>query len=182
MAGSADNGSYYLAGYKSATQVMDSTDPNDPNFGGFWDDAGVIGPPLIKIVRAEQKAYFYKGSQLVGVTPISTGKEGRITPPGTFKVTEKDIDHRSSLYGVIRDRATNQIVNPDADTRKDFPGPGQYFDRAPMFNFLRFDGAIGMHTGHLPGYAASHGCVRLPDAMAKKFYQNSELGTPVIVE
>lgn len=175
----ASDGSYYLAGYQSTPK---QANPSDPNVGGYWDGDGVSGPPSIRIVRPEQKAYFYKGNQLVGVTPISTGIEGRITPPGTFKVTEKDIDHSSSLYGVIRDRATGQIVNDDADTRKDFPGPGQFFEHAPMPNFLRFNAGVGMHTGHLPGYAASHGCVRLPDAMAKKFYENATIGTPVIVE
>jgi len=39
-----------------------------------------------------------------------------------------------------------------------------------------------MHTGYLPGYAASHGCVRMPDHMARKFFENAEVGTPVIVE
>jgi len=48
--------------------------------------------------------------------------------------------------------------------------------------FLRFNYGIGMHTGFLPGYAASHGCVRMPDFMAKKFFENTKIGTPVIVE
>ncbi|MGE9267164.1 MAG: L,D-transpeptidase family protein [Verrucomicrobiales bacterium] len=174
------DGSYYLAGYQQSTPQ--AANPNDPNQGGYWDDSGVSGPASIRINLAEQKSYFYKGGHLVGVTPISTGTEGRNTPRGRFKVTEKDIDHRSSLYGVIKNRYTGQIVNDDADTRKDFPGPDEVFERAPMFNFLRFNGAIGMHTGHLPGYPASHGCVRLPDHMARHFYENASLGTPVIVE
>ena len=51
-----------------------------------------------------------------------------------------------------------------------------------MPNFMRFNHGIGMHTGFLPGYAASHGCVRMPEQMASKFYENAEIGTPVIVE
>jgi lipoprotein-anchoring transpeptidase ErfK/SrfK len=51
-----------------------------------------------------------------------------------------------------------------------------------MFNYLNFAPAVGMHTGYLPGYAASHGCVRMPDGMAKKFFENAQVGTPVIVE
>ena len=47
---------------------------------------------------------------------------------------------------------------------------------------MRFNGAIGMHTGYLPGYPASSGCVRMPNQMAEKFFENVELGTPVIVE
>jgi lipoprotein-anchoring transpeptidase ErfK/SrfK len=47
---------------------------------------------------------------------------------------------------------------------------------------MRFNGGIGMHTGYLPGYAASHGCVRMPHHMSEKFFENVALGTPVIVQ
>ena len=149
---------------------------------GYWDGDGVQGSPKIKINLGQQKAYFYKGNQLVGQTPISSGDDTHRTPKGRFKVTEKDIDHVSSLYGVIKDNATGQIVKSDADTRKHRAKAGQTFVKAPMYHFLRFNGAIGMHKGHLPGYAASHGCVRLPGHMAQKFYENASYGTPVIVE
>ena len=116
------------------------------------------------------------------MTPISSGDEGHGTPAGRYKVTQKSRDHASSLYGVIKNKATGEIVNKDADTRKHKPRPGEVFINAPMPNFLRFNGAIGMHTGYLPGYPASHGCVRLPDFMARKFFDNAVIGTPVIVE
>ena len=153
-----------------------------PAAGGYWDGDGVEGKPLIRINLDEQKAFYFKGGQLVGVTPLSTGIEGRETPKGRFKVTQKSKDHKSSLYGVIRDTATGEIVNHDAKVGKDIPKTGQVFERAPMANFMRFNGAIGMHAGHLPGYAASHGCVRMPDRMAKIFFKHTPLGTPVIVE
>ena len=51
-----------------------------------------------------------------------------------------------------------------------------------MPHFLRFNYGIGMHAGYLPGYAASHGCVRMPKSMAQKFFEHSEIGTPVIVK
>ncbi len=175
-----DGQSSYLAGYQSTTNH--SHQHGSPAAGGYWDGDGVQGAPSITINISDQKAYFHKGSTLVGLTPISTGKEGNNTPRGRYKVTERDVDHRSSLYGVIKDTATGQIINDDADSRKDKPGAGQVFEGAPMWNFLRFNGGIGMHTGYLPGYAASHGCVRMPEYMAKKFFQNSPLGTPVIVE
>jgi lipoprotein-anchoring transpeptidase ErfK/SrfK len=149
---------------------------------GYWDGDNVPGPSLIRLNRSEQKAYFYKGEELVGVSPISTGKTTHTTPAGTYKITQKSEDHKSSLYGVIRDQATGQIVNDDADTRKHKPGPGQVFEAAPMPYFMRFNGGIGMHVGHLPGYAASHGCVRMPKEMAVKFFEASQVGTPVIVE
>jgi lipoprotein-anchoring transpeptidase ErfK/SrfK len=50
-----------------------------------------------------------------------------------------------------------------------------------MFYFMRFTRGIGMHAGYLPGYAASHGCVRMPQEMAQTFYHNVEIGTPVTV-
>lgn len=149
---------------------------------GYWDGDGVQGSAKIKINLDQQKAFFYKGNQLVGQTPISSGSETHKTPKGRYKVTEKDIDHTSSLYGQIIDVATGEVVIADASTRKHKAKAGQKFIHAPMLNFMRFNGAIGMHTGHLPGYPASHGCVRLPDHMAKIFYENASYGTPIIVE
>ncbi|MDC0087908.1 L,D-transpeptidase family protein [Akkermansiaceae bacterium] len=170
-------GTQYLAGYEPTV----SGDANGQS-GGYWDGDGVTGTPKIRINRAEQKAYFYKGAELVGVSPISSGSSTHTTPAGSYKVTERDVDHTSSLYGVIKNVATGEIVNDEADTRKHKAKAGEVFIHAPMLNFLRFNGAIGMHTGFLPGYPASHGCVRLPEAMAQKFYQNAKIGTPVIVE
>lgn len=149
---------------------------------GYWDGDGVEGAPQVRINLKDQRAYFFRGGTLVGVSPISTGTDGHSTPRGKFKVTEKDVDHSSSLYGIIKDRNTGQTVNNDADTRRHKPGPNEVFVHAPMPHFVRFNGAIGMHAGFLPGYPASHGCVRLPPKMAKKFFENVSYGTPVIVE
>lgn len=182
----SDGGSSrYLAAYGPAQQPQRAhTDPGAalPDDMSYWAGDGKTGAPLIRINRRQQKAYFYKGSELVGVSRISTGSEGHDTRPGRFKITEKHRDHRSNLYGVFKEKGTDRVVNDDVDTRKDKVPPGAYYVGAPMWNFMRFDGGIGMHTGYLPGYSASHGCVRMPDHMAKKFYDNVELGTPVIVE
>jgi len=172
-------GTQYLAGYGPQNQQNQRPGYQDQ---GYWDGDGVQGSAKIRINRREQKAYFYKGDTLVGVTPLSSGDSAHTTPAGHFRVTEKDIDHVSSAYGMIKRKDTGEVVNNNADIRKDKPGPGEYFEHAPMPNFMRFNGGIGMHTGYLPGYAASHGCVRLPDYMAKKFYENAKVGTPVIVE
>ena len=169
----------YLAGLGVTERVGFS---NPAEASSFWDGDSVTGPPSIRINRDDQRAYFYKGGQLVGVSPVSTGSDEHITPKGTFKVTQMSADHKSSLYGQIIDDATGQVVNPDADTRIHKPGPGQTFVAAPMPHFLRFNGGIGMHAGFLPGYAASHGCVRLPADMAQKFFENSKMGMPVIVD
>lgn len=174
-----DPGPGYLAAFRNG--VPDSKKLLEHQ-RGYWDGDNVQGAPMIRIKRDEQKAYFYKGPELVGVSPIATGKTTHTTPAGSFKITQKNKDHKSSLYGVMRNKATGQIVNDDADTRKHRPGPGEIFEPAPMPYFMRFNGGVGMHVGHLPGYAASHGCVRMPEPMAIKFFENVEIGTPVIVE
>lgn len=171
----------YLAGIRSTTPY-DGSAANPNEAASFWDGDGAQGSPKIRINLSEQRAYYYKGGTLVGLSPVSTGVEGRRTPKGTFKITQKSKDHKSSLYGVIKNVATGEIVNDDADTRKHRAGPGEVFERAPMPYFMRFNGGIGMHTGFLPGYAASHGCVRMPDKMAKVFFENTPVGTTVVVD
>ena len=156
--------------------------PAIPDDLSYWDGDNITGAPMIRINRAQQKASFYKGGKLVGVSRISTGKEGHNTPPGTYKVTEKDIDHHSSVYGCFKDKQTGAMVNDNVDIRVDKTPTSCIYYPAPMKNFLRFADGIGMHTGYLPGYAASHGCIRMPDFIAQKFFENANLGTPVIVE
>ena len=168
--------SSYLVGYE--TELKD-----DGSFrkNGYWDGDSLTGRARIRISIDEQLAYFYKGDQLAGISPVSTGTSGHDTPKGTFRITQKRAKHNSSLYGEIIDRKTKQVVISDADSRLDKPGAGQVYKGAPMNNFMRFNGAVGMHTGFIPGYRASHGCVRLPDHMARIFFKHAPLGTPVIV-
>jgi hypothetical protein len=177
----------YLSGVGNPIHQQVSNGPHHPppaiyDDVSYWEGDGVPGSPLIRIVKREQKAYFYKGGKLVGIARISTGKEGKDTPPGHFKITEKSKDHRSNIYGVFKSRATGETIDDSVDIREKKVPPGAYFVSAPMPNFLRFNGAIGMHTGYLPGYPASGGCIRMPHHMAEKFFANVELGTPVIVE
>lgn len=183
----ADNGpqrSNYLRGFDQASGPGNGPhhpSPAVPDDESYWDGDGVPGAPLIRINRREQKAYFYKGGTLVGMSRISSGNEDHSTPPGRYKITEKDKDHKSSLYGAIKDKATGMMVNDNADIKTPVK-PGQIYYPAPMPNFMRFNGGIGMHTGYLPGYAASHGCIRMPHYMSEKFFNNVAVGTPVVVE
>lgn len=147
----------------------------------FWDDTGITGPARIEILLTEQRANFYKGDELVGNTVISSGRRKFETPPGIFKVTQKNIDHVSNLYGDYVDE-NGTVVKRNVDVTKDPPPPGTTFRGSPMRYFLRFHRGYGLHAGRLPGYPASHGCVRLPRVMARHFYENSRLGTPVIVQ
>ena len=115
---------------------------------------------------------------LVGVSKISSGNEDHATPPGRYKIIQKSKDHKSSLYGVFKDRTTGMTTNDNVDIRVDKPQPDEIYYPAPMPNFMRFTGGIGMHTGYLPGYAASHGCIRMPHHMSEKFFENVSVGTP----
>lgn len=138
------------------------------------------GSPRIHLDLTAQAAYFYRGDTLVGRSRISSGKEGKETPTGKFKVFYKDADHKSNLYGWILD-ADGVPINKNADVRKDKPPPGGSFDFSKMTWYLQFAPSIGMHAGHLPGYPASHGCVRMPEWIAEKFFHATPIGTPVEV-
>ncbi len=183
--GGGDSQSRYLAAYGPPRQEQRA--PEDPGAAlpddvSYWAGDGVRGAPSVRIDLSAQKAFFYKAGTLVGVSRISTGSDEHATPPGTFKIIQKNKDHRSNLYGIFKDKATGQVVNDDVDTSKDKTPPGCVYVGAPMPYFMRFNGGIGMHTGYLPGYNASHGCVRMPHKMAKAFFENVEIGTPVIVQ
>jgi lipoprotein-anchoring transpeptidase ErfK/SrfK len=147
----------------------------------YWNGDGVTGTPSIKIVLSEQRAYFYKSGQLVGESTISSGKKGFETPPGEYKVIQKDQDHVSNMYGDYVD-ADGNVVRHNVDVTKDPLPPGAVFQGAKMPFFMRFTGGYGMHAGYLPGYAASHGCVRMPLEMAEHFFDAADEGTRVTVE
>jgi lipoprotein-anchoring transpeptidase ErfK/SrfK len=146
----------------------------------YWNGDGMNEPARIKINLGEQRAYFFKGDQVVGIAPVSTGRAGYRTPAGRFAVLDKNIDHISSLYGNFVDENGN-VMEKDVGVRTHRRPPGTYFSGAPMPYFIRFYGGIGMHAGYLPGYPASHGCVRLPKHMAGHFFHNVQPGTPVHV-
>jgi lipoprotein-anchoring transpeptidase ErfK/SrfK len=74
------------------------------------------------------------------------------------------------------------VVKKDVELGKDPKPPGSMFKGAPMPYFMRITGGVGMHEGYLPGYPASHGCIRMPGKMAQIFFSNVELGTPVTVD
>ncbi len=143
--------------------------------------AGAQGPgrQSIEIDLRDQMAYLIEDGQLTLVTPISTGRAGHFTETGTFKITEKERNHYSNMYGKIVDaRGTTILADADADMPV---SQGGRFVPAPMRYFMRFNGAVGMHAGYLPGYPASHGCVRLPEADAIALFNSVEVGTPVTV-
>jgi lipoprotein-anchoring transpeptidase ErfK/SrfK len=120
-----------------------TSDDNQP------DASTVVNHIVVSL--ADQRLYAYHDQQLVAWSNVSTGRPGHETPTGDFTVSQKDVDHHSSLY-----------------------------DDASMPYFMRLtDGGVGLHAGFLPGYPASHGCVRLPIGMAHDLFQHVEPGTPV---
>lgn len=100
-----------------------------------------------------QRLYVFDGDTLVGVSTISAGKKDKPTPTGTFEILQKNIDHKSNLYS---------------------NAPMPYMQR------LTWDG-IALHAGHIPGYPASHGCVRLPLPFAKALYSVTKMKQPVTI-
>ncbi|MBU6301300.1 MAG: L,D-transpeptidase family protein [Verrucomicrobia bacterium] len=146
----------------------------------YWEGDSVTGPARIVIDVSDQRAYFYKGSQLVGVSKVSSGRDGFDTPQGDFKIIQKNKDHRSNLYGNYL-WPNGEIAMKDIDVTKDKKPAGSRFEGSSMPYFMRFANGVGMHGGYLPGFAASHGCVRMPTHMAATFFRNVEAGTPVTV-
>lgn len=146
----------------------------------YWDGDGINGKPSIKISLAEQRAYFFKGSQLVGISQLSTGREGKNTSLGKFRVVNKDVGHSSSIYGDYVD-ASDQVVMQNVELGKDPKPPGSHFKGAPMPYYMQIAPGFGLHAGYLPGYAASHGCIRMPEFMAENFFKSVSVGTPVMI-
>jgi hypothetical protein len=119
-----------------------------------WQPAAAsTGPLFIVIELTTQRVMVYRDGVPIGASTISTGIKGRETPTGTFTVLQKEVVHRSSTY-----------------------------DDAPMPYMQRLtEKGIAMHAGHLPGYPASHGCIRLPSAFAKLLFGATSIGTPVMI-
>jgi L,D-transpeptidase catalytic domain len=133
----------------------------------------------VEIDLQEQTAYLLRNGRLVLASPISSGRYGHLTETGSFKILDKERSHYSSMYGKIVDSRGNTIV-ADADADMRVPSGGKFIP-APMHYFMRFSGADGMHAGYLPGYPASHGCVRMPQEHAIPIFNSVSVGTPVTV-
>lgn len=118
-----------------------------------WNDPGTADPVRVVVNIAEQRAYVYRGEALVAATTVSTGRDGKETPSGVFTILQKSIDHRSNLYNSAR---------------------------MPFMQRLTWDG-VAIHAGANPGFPASHGCIRVPLAFAKKLYGITTTGTEVTV-
>lgn len=111
------------------------------------------GPVLVYVDLGRQRATVYRNGVRIGVSTISSGKAGNSTPTGVFTILQKNKDHRSSTY-----------------------------DNAPMPYMQRLTWkGVAMHAGNLPGYPASHGCVRLPMEFAKRLFDVTDMGGTVVI-
>ena len=111
------------------------------------------GPVVIIVSLPEQKMYVYRNGVRIGRSTVSTGTKGHPTPTGMFTILQRKVSHESNIYKGAQ---------------------------MPHMQRLTWTG-IAMHAGHLPGYPASHGCVRLPIDFAKKLYSVTSNGTSVII-
>jgi len=135
----------------------------------------------VRVSIPRQRAYLMVGEEIAADSPISSGKAGHSTPQGHFSVLEKDPDHRSSIYGDFVDRS-GRVVRAGISAKADSAPSGTHYVGASMRWFMRLTGeGVGMHVGILPGYPASHGCIRMSSDGAKLFYDTVKIGTPVTV-
>lgn len=112
------------------------------------------GVTKVVVSLTDQLAWVYRGERMIAATTISSGKKDHESPVGLFPILGKEVFHRSNRYS-----------------------------NAPMPHMLRLNRwGVALHGGVVPGYPASHGCIRLPVAFAKKLYGYVERGDPVFVE
>lgn len=158
-----------------------SKTPSAPLYA--WTNESATGSPSVKIDLSQQKAFVYRGGTPVAWTVLASGVEAHPTPTGHFSVMEKLPQKHSNLYGVIED-GSGDVVNWDARAGVSHVPSGCHFVGASMPHWMRLtSGGVGMHAGDIPnpGHPASHGCIRLPAAMADRLYELVEIGTPVTV-
>lgn len=119
----------------------------------WYPEISPQGPVTVVVSLTEQRAYVYRNGIAIGVATVSTGKRGKETPTGVFTILQKKVEYHSDLY-----------------------------DSAPMpyMQRLTWDG-IALHAGNLPGYPASHGCIRLPMAFAKKLYEVTGFSNTTVI-
>jgi L,D-transpeptidase catalytic domain len=123
--------------------------------GEYWwrPDLSPRGPVVVLVSLPQQTMHVYRNGILIGRTSISSGSKGHDTPPGVFNILEKKETHRSKKY-----------------------------DNAPMPYMQRLTWTgIAMHSGQLPGYAASHGCIRLPYDFSVLLYDATAKGGTVVI-
>lgn len=111
------------------------------------------GPMLLVVNLKSQRAVLYRNGVPIGATTVSTGKPGHDTPTGIFTILQKQVEHYSSKYDAA---------------------PMPYMERLTWYG-------VALHAGNLPGYPASHGCIRMPKGFAQLLYGVTALGMTVVI-
>ncbi len=142
-----------LAPLPSAQDLRQQLQDLKPGQFLWYPQVSPQGPVTVVVSLTEQRAYVYRNGIAIGVSTVSSGKKGRETPTGVFSILQKSVEHKSDLYN-------------------DAPMP--YMQR------LTWDG-VALHAGHLPGYPASHGCVRLPMEFAKKLFETTGFSSTTVI-
>jgi hypothetical protein len=141
------------AGHTKGRAVQPLTPELKPGDYVWLPEISPAGPVVIIVSLPEQRMYVFRNGVRIGRSTVSTGKKGHTTPTGMFTILQKKVSHESSIYKGAQ---------------------------MPHMQRLTWTG-IAMHAGHLPGYPASHGCVRLPIDFAEKLYSVTSNGTSVII-
>jgi hypothetical protein len=141
------------AGHTKGRAVQPLTSELKPGDYVWHPEVSPAGPVVIIVSLPEQRMYVYRNGVRIGQSTVSTGTKGHATPTGMFTILQKKVRHESNIYKGAK---------------------------MPHMQRLTWTG-IAMHAGHLPGYPASHGCVRLPVAFAEKLYSITLNGTSVII-
>jgi hypothetical protein len=141
------------AGHTKGRAVQPFTSEFKPGDYIWHHEVSPAGPVVIVVSLPEQRMYVYRNGVRIGQSTVSTGMKGHATPTGMFTVLQKKVRHESNIYKGAR---------------------------MPHMQRLTWTG-IAMHAGHLPGYPASRGCVRLPVDFAEKLYSVTRNGTSVII-
>jgi hypothetical protein len=135
------------------TSVIEAAETLKPGEYLWAPDVAPRGPLLLIASLATQRMILYRNGIPIAISTISTGNTGHRTPTGIFTILQREVEHYSSIY-----------------------------DHAPMPYMQRLTwGGIALHGGTLPGYPASHGCIRLPHEFARRLYGVTRLGMTVVV-
>ncbi len=131
---------------------------------------------------ATQRIVMLVGGAMCIDSPISSGKRGAATQPGTFTVLEKIKKHESTTYGSFVDKL-GRSVRSGVSMKLDAAPAGTHYVATPMPFFCRFtEAGLGIHGGTLPGYPASQGSIRVPDDVARFIYEKVQVGTVIEIK
>lgn len=135
----------------------------------------------IIVCLPQQRCRVYVNGKVAYDWPVSTGTDGHETPTGVFRVLQKEPDHKSNRYGKFV--SNGKTLNGNADISQGNQPAGSEFIAAsmPYWNRLTWDG-VGIHAGKVvAGKRLSHGCIRTPNHVAKKFYDHSVMNMPAYI-